>query len=74
MFGSPQRHSQADVGQDQERFSVLEREAAELLPQLEARSAALEAELQREKETIAQLAECDPGELQDLHMAMDEQA
>ncbi|ORX40865.1 Spc7 kinetochore protein-domain-containing protein [Kockovaella imperatae] len=60
--------------EDQGRLVEMEEQATTLLPQLQDRVKALEAELAREKTTIAEIAECDPGELQDLHMAMDEQA
>ena len=47
--------------------------ARTLLPSLRARQAALQAELEREREAVAELAGCDQQELADYRAAIAEQ-
>ena len=62
------------IEQDQVRLQELDAQVDGLLPDLRARARALEQDLAKEKATIAEIADCDPVELEELHIAMDEQA
>ncbi len=48
-------------------------QAEALLPDLRSRQAALQAELEKERETVAELAACDPQEIADYRAAINEQ-
>lgn len=51
----------------------MQSQADSLLPQLRAREAALREELIREREAVAELAECDQDELKEMREAINEQ-
>ena len=48
-------------------------QASTLLPNLRARQAALQAELEKERETVAEITACDPQEVADYRAAINEQ-
>jgi len=51
----------------------MEQQADELLPELQARLESLEAELQKERATVGEIAQCDQDELSDFKAAIAEQ-
>ena len=51
----------------------MEEQADELLPELQARLEALEAEVHRERVVVGEIAECDQNELADFKAAIAEQ-
>jgi len=59
--------------QDADRLMELEQAADALLPDLQARLAALQNELEKEREMVREVAECDQEELADLKAGIAEQ-
>ena len=59
--------------QDAGRLAELEQAADALLPDLQARLAALQSELEKEREMVREVAECDQEELADLKAGIAEQ-
>lgn len=48
-------------------------QATALLPDLRARQAAVQAELEKERQAVAELAACDPQEVADYRAGINEQ-
>ncbi|WWC65016.1 uncharacterized protein I303_107630 [Kwoniella dejecticola CBS 10117] len=59
--------------EDNDRLTALNEETESILPALKARQAALQAELERERQIVAEIAECDQQELASLKEGIAEQ-
>ena len=64
----------ADEKQDSRRLDEMEVQVSTVVPELHARYAALEKELERERGIVAEVASCDQAELADYKAAIAEQA
>lgn len=58
--------------QDEEKVDGMTREVDEYLPLLRERAAALQAELEKEREIVAEIEACDQAELQDWKTAAED--
>jgi small-conductance mechanosensitive channel len=59
--------------QDKDRLDDMEEQVTTLLPELEERYAALQIELEKERQTVAELDQCDKSELAEYRAAISEQ-
>lgn len=62
-----------EIPQDKDRLDDMEEQVVTLLPELQERYAALQIELEKERQLVAELDQCDQSELAEYRAAISEQ-